>query len=396
MKVLVLPSYFYPFPGSTSTNGKYCIDQAIFLKKHNIDVEILANIELSWRAEKLKLFKYEPKMFWKIESGVKVYRYFFWRIPFLHKQNVKRWIKKTVRLFEEYCEQNGKPDIIHAHSSMWAGYAASLIKKKYGIAYVVTEHNGLFGEKIIAPPELRFLSWYHKYIKCAFVNSNYILPVSDLMIAKIKNYTLPDNKIRVVSNVYNQLFEFKRREKHFDKIVFFAISSFSFSKGYDILLKAFELAVKTRRNIELRIAGAGFENQIFQHLLAETECKNNIVLLGKISPLVLRDELWNANVFVMASRVEAQPIAILEAMATGLPIICTEIISENVVSGNIGFRVPVEDVEGLANAMIKMIGNIAQFDNFMISECAKKIAGENVFIKNIVSTYTEVLQLSKD
>jgi L-malate glycosyltransferase len=48
-------------------------------------------------------------------------------LPLFMRANMQRWVNRVMQLFESYTATHGQPDIIQAHSSMWAGYAAALI-----------------------------------------------------------------------------------------------------------------------------------------------------------------------------------------------------------------------------------------------------------------------------
>lgn len=80
-------------------------------------------------------------------------------------------------------------------------------------------------------------------------------------------------------------------------------------------------------------------------------------LLGPLSPEAVRERMASADVFVLPSHVEGQPIAILEAMAAGLPIVSTRTgaIPDVVRDGIDGFVVDVGDVTGVADALERLI-----------------------------------------
>lgn len=390
MKILSLPSYFYPFANSTSISGIFCMNQAILLNKNGFKVDILANIELSWKKEKLKPFFYPKRMFLSRENGINVYRNLFWRLPLLHELNMRRWVKQTVKLFDEYLEQNGMPDIIHAHSSMWAGYAAYLIKQKFQVPYILTEHNGLFGSKFQYTDEA-LKDWYTPFLVKIFNNADYIIPVSDQLVGKISTYALANKKIEVISNVYDQIFKYRERKPISDKFIFFTANSYQFVKGYDILLPAFDMLCDKVRNVELRIAGSWFEQLSFQKIRNQCKHKDKIHILNKLSKNQVNEELLNANAFVLASRVEAQPVSVLEAIATGLPVVCTNVVPENIITENEGYRVETENVDQLSNAMFKMLKNVEKFDGRSIASHAIKVAGEDNFVSKISKVYLEVL-----
>jgi glycosyltransferase involved in cell wall biosynthesis len=68
------------------------------------------------------------------------------------------------------------------------------------------------------------------------------------------------------------------------------------------------------------------------------------------------------DIFAMSSRAEAHPLAVLEAMATGLPVVATAAgsVDETVIEGETGFVVPIDDVAGLTRGLSAIAGDPAR------------------------------------
>jgi Glycosyltransferase len=164
-------------------------------------------------------------------------------------------------------------------------------------------------------------------------------------------------------------------------------------KGYDILLPAFDLVCDKVKNVCLRMIGENFGQEGFQEILSQCRHKDKITFTGWLEPEGVLKELQGADAFVISSRVESQSISVLEAISTGLPVVCTEVVPEAVVSQNEGYRVPVEYVQALAIAMVKMITNRDKFDSKAISAHAASVAGPDVVTESLISIYESVLQL---
>ena len=384
LKVLQLPSWYLP------EGGLFCLNQTKALQKAGLEVDILANVVLPWRKYKLNVFKYPIKSFMSVEDGVKTFRYYSWRYPLLDILNIKKWARKTINLFDTYIEKYGRPDIIHVHSCMWAGVAAAGIKRKYGIPYVITEHRGRFGNKSIYTRQF-FKDEYIPLLKEGFFNASFIIPVSFQLIPKIKEYSI-NTPIKVVSNIIHTDFFYPNPHPKdvSDKFVFFTPNSYNLAKGYDILLPAFDILCSKYHNVELRIAGNGFSNLEFIRILNKCKNPDRIFFCGFLSSEEIRNELWNADAFVLASRIEAQPQTVLEALSVGLPVVVTEIVPEEIFTSDLGYRVPLEDVNALAEAMNKMIRNRNIFNTNVISEHIKKIVSEEAVAKQIVEVYSKV------
>lgn len=386
MKILQLPSFYLP------VGGEFCRDQAVLLKNNGIDIEVLANVRLPWKesCSKPSLYLFSP--FFSEEDGLTIFRNYFLGIPKASKLNIKRWINSTFRLFERYIKLKGTPNIIHVHTCMWAGYVAYLIKKKYNVPYVITEHYSIFSNKSEYSRN-SFKNWHIPYLTKAYSNTNYILPVSQQIVKKIEEFSMGKIPIKVLSNIIDTSFFHLNDKKYLpsDKFIFFTANSYNPAKAYDILLKAFDLVVKQYPGIELRIAGDRFADSSFQKLLTQTVYKEKIYFCGLLSPEEVRTELWNADSFVLASRAESQSIATLEALSVGLPVVCTEVVPEEMITSETGYRVEVDNPDVLADAMCQMIRERKNFDSKKISQHAQSIVNPENFVEQTKMVYEYIL-----
>jgi glycosyltransferase involved in cell wall biosynthesis len=130
-------------------------------------------------------------------------------------------------------------------------------------------------------------------------------------------------------------------------------------KGVFDLIKAFAnlpSPIKTRS--KLILAGDGDIEQ-GKELVESLNLVNEVTFLGWVDSEQRDKLLSQADVFILPSYNEGLPMAILEAMAWGLPIISTPVggIPELVITNKNGFLVTAGDVEGLSQAMASLIDN---------------------------------------
>lgn len=381
----MLPSWYIP------EGGQFCRNQAQALCEKGILANILANVSLSWRKYKINIFHFPWFSFISVEDGLIVYRFFSRGIPFFNKINGVLWSWQTVRLFNKYCKQYGKPDIIHVHSVLWGGYAAYLINKKTGIPYVITEHKGIFGLSCEYARN-QFHNWQTPYMEKAFSNAKVIIPVSKNQIPKIQTYLKKDVLIQTISNVVDtNFFHFKKRIIE-DEIKFVSVNGFMHVKAYDILFPAFDKVCDIVSNAKLLIVGEDFEGPEFNTLWDAVKHKDKISFAGELDMSGVREELWNANIYIISSRVEAQPVSTLEALSTGLPIVCTTVIPEGMANEQNSIIVPVENIDALASALIEMCNKFQQFDGKSISEEIKKIASKEVIASKLIDLYSGLVK----
>lgn len=130
-------------------------------------------------------------------------------------------------------------------------------------------------------------------------------------------------------------------------------------KGLDLGLRA--LAQLKDLDWEWRIAGDGPQTDALQSLARELGIAERVVFLGWQSREDLIKWYHQANLFLFPSRHEGMPNAVLEAMASGLPIAATRIAGseELVVEGETGLLVQAGNVDELRDALRKLLTNPA-------------------------------------
>jgi glycosyltransferase involved in cell wall biosynthesis len=122
-------------------------------------------------------------------------------------------------------------------------------------------------------------------------------------------------------------------------------------KGYDVLLHALRRLPGAR----LVLVGDGSQREPLESLARELGVADRVTITGWLeSP---RAQLAAFDVFVLPSRFEAFPLAIVEAMLASLPVVATDVgsVAEAVLDGRTGALVPAEDPEALAAAVRRLL-----------------------------------------
>ena len=132
-----------------------------------------------------------------------------------------------------------------------------------------------------------------------------------------------------------------------DGVTFLCVSRLSPEKGVDVLVRAFDGVPG-----ELAVVGDGPDRERVAALAGP-----NVRLLGRIERDELVDWYAAADAFVMPSRSETWGMSMTEAAAAGLPLVASEAPGAGydlIEEGVNGFRVPVEDVEALRAALVRV------------------------------------------
>lgn len=142
-----------------------------------------------------------------------------------------------------------------------------------------------------------------------------------------------------------------------------AVGRLDRQKGFDVLLRAFAACGLAQHGVTLTILGEGPERKALETLARELNVAQAVEMPG----VVEKPEVWmgRATVYVLPSRYEGFPNALLEAMAMGCPVIAADCDSgprEIIRNGENGLLVPVEDVGALADAMKTLFADAALRD----------------------------------
>jgi sugar transferase (PEP-CTERM/EpsH1 system associated) len=122
-------------------------------------------------------------------------------------------------------------------------------------------------------------------------------------------------------------------------------------KNHDLLIKAFD-KINSKYKMKLVIVGKGPERKHLENLKNKLSCRDRIVFMGERSNI--NEILRNWDIFVLPSKNEGMSNTILEAMATGLPIIASKVGGnpELVSDGMTGLLISNGNIEDLRRAVV--------------------------------------------
>ena len=382
MHILEIPSFFPPY------GGRFCLDQAKALAALGHEVRIMSNVQLGATIGlkdfiSLPFHRYEHQM-----DGITVYQSYQRGISYVIRYNVNRWVNIVRSMFEDYVQKYGKPDILHAHCAKWAGFASMKISKQYGIPYVITEHLPLMLlEEEFGPAPSK--AWQIPLLKQAYQSANMVFPVSEELVDDIACYYGKDYRWHYVPNTIDtEFYHYQERAPLEGRpFRFCCLADYQYRKGYDVLFAAYKMLQDEGMPVELHAAGMFTDKK---------KCKTEIDRLslqhvktyGHIDKEAVRRLLYDCDCLVLASRSEVQPLVLLEAMSTGIPVISTECIPQSLrIKGGCTI-VPIDDAPALAQAMkqVTMCSPSVQ-----LSEEIKEIASPEVVGKKIEAIFRDLL-----
>ena len=268
--------------------------------------------------------------------------------------HIKLTRSDSTRYFENIIKENNVK-LLHAHFGT-EGVRYLKLKKNLNLPMITT----FYGFDVSMIPRIPY--WKKRYAQL-FLEGDRFLTEGNNMRNELIKLGCPKDKIIVQHlGVDLNTFNFTPRTLPEDgNITILIAGSFSEKKGIPYAINAFAKVKEEHPNIQLRILGDGPLRDQIESLIAELDISNSVTLLGYQPHDVFLNEVMNAHIFMLPS-ITAQngdteggaPVAILEAQATGLPVISSyhADIPEVVVDGKSALLAPERDVGTLAKPII--------------------------------------------
>lgn len=363
-------------------NGIFFKEQAEALKRMGHDV-VIAFPEMVSLKEVFN--SKEMGITIKTENGVKTYRHKgYYLYPGIKSMAKSVFFKRLLDLYKLIILNEGKPDIIHAHSCLWGGWAAARLSKITGIPLVITEHSSVIGKKVIS-------EGYKKNVAESLNHASKVIVVGDDLKSTITDF-IPAEKVEVIPNIVNiDKFKLVPAMNKRKKFRFFSLAFLTHNKGMDILIKAFAKSFRNNEDVELVIGGAGNEEQNLKRLTMDLSIENKISFIGELDRAKVIKEMQQSDVFVLASRYETFGVVYIEALSCGKPIIATACGGPNSIVNEInGLIVPVEDIDSLSEAMVKIKNSYSDYNSDLIREDCIRRFSEKAVIRKLEIIYKSI------
>jgi L-malate glycosyltransferase len=371
VKVLIVPSWYATKKSPNS--GVFFKEQALALQEFGLSIAV-AYPEI-WSLKSIRDNNMKSGFIKEYEDSVITYRIrgynFFPKVK--HASRVI-FYKRLKKIINQYIKENGKPDILHAHSVLWGGWAAAQISKEYRIPLIITEHSSAYGRDLIKNYQIN-------YIKDALDTVEKLIVVGPGLEKEMQKY-IDKDKIKIIPNIvdttrFNSLDNSTYKSERFR---FFSLAFLNHNKGIDILIKAFAKSFKGNKDVELIIGGDGDEKVNLEKMVKDMGLQKQVHFLGHLSRENVIEEMQKCNVFVLPSRYETFGVVYIEALACGKPIIATRCGGpEMIVNKDNGLLVNIDDIEDLSCAMDKIIINYSEYNSkVIVNDCEINYGKKNI------------------
>ena len=218
-------------------------------------------------------------------------------------------------------------------------------------------------------------------------NTKVEVKVVEKIVKDTACYYGDDSRWEEVSNVVDtEFFGYQSRPQREGRaFTFCCLAAFDPRKGYDVLARAFAMVREKRQDVRLIIAGKGTQGLKAQRLLG----MDGVELLGSKPKETVRTLLYMSDALVLPSRGEVQPLVVLEAMSTGIPVVATTCVPQNERLEGACSIVPVDDAEALAKAMLEMMDDYKKYDGVAIATQTRALASPEVIGKRLSELFAQ-------
>ena len=326
------------------------------------------------------------------------------------------WDEFEVELFPTYIEKNSINKIIFFVKSYFK-YIGLLLRNEFNIAHVHMSYKGSFYRKFIIVKTSKifkkkvvlhlhgseFKEFYNssnnilkKLIKNIFESSDCVIVLGEEWYKLILNIA-PTANIKIFNNavkIPNLNVTWNKKEI---KVLFLGV--LIKRKGVDDLIEAIKILeqknIIKNRNIKFIIAGTGKEEYKLKEKAKLYKLENCIDFVGWVNGKEKEKLLKESQVFVLPSYNEGLPVAILEAMAYGIPVISTNVGSiEEVVNNDNGFIIKPGSINDLAYSIEKLTENEEKWNkkSNLSRKTICKMFDEKIYFENIINLYNDLIK----
>lgn len=342
-------------------------------------------------AKKKLLGKEMPHLFYKHSLRVSVFP--------------ARQIKKIMKTF--------KPDVVHVQVSDPIGLSVVSYARKMNVPVVTTEHNQpeVFTEplhmpKLIKKPVDAMLSsyFYSRQKKSDFVTMPTKQAIDNLILSRKKEFKVP---VAAVSNgvdlsnfkpgkASDEIYDKYKIRKNVPTVVY--VGRVDPEKKVGLVVDAFSKVLEKLPEAQLVIVGDGVDRLRIEQNVKKLGALKSIRILGRVLQPDLYELYRVGDVFATASEIETQGIVLIEAAASGLPLIAVNAgaVSEVCITGKNGFLCEPKNVEQISDSIYNILSDKELQKKY--SKASLEIAAEHDLEKTIdkfLNIYSKVIESTK-
>lgn len=380
IKILFLVNWWYPDRVS-ALNG-------IFVKKHAEAISNFADITVLYLgndpAVRTNTFDCQVDT----EKGIPTIKVYYKKSQSIFSllsqtKNQVRYFRALMKGLKHLPHTLQHYDILHIHIIPPPIFLFIRFLKFKNIPYLITEHSSNFLQVNLKKRPVSIIDnlLKVKLIKKLIKGAAAVTVPSKALERGMRSLGF-FNLYKVIPNVVDiKCFYPQERFKPNKKIKLLHVSGLKKLKNVGGILRALKDLLESRSDFEFHIVGDGEEKEALKKMAADMGMLNHKLFFhGQKSVEEVAEAMRESDIFVLFSDFENSPCAIVEAMASGLAVIATDVggIPE-LVKEKTGILVKSKDEKDLLKALNFMLDNYRTYDrNYIRNEAVKKFSYETI------------------
>lgn len=282
------------------------------------------------------------------------------------------------RLIGRYLAEQGRPHLVHVHVAYRAGLMALYLKWRHSLPFVVSEHWTVFVPG--AKPGWQDLSLFSRWLlRKVYKHSAGCTAVSDWLCRLLQQRFTILGPVRIGNVVNDEIFypEAGRR----DLFTFLHVSTLGYQKNPEQMLEAVSIAKRlTAVPFQLIVYGPALDE--LKRLAEALGITGVVHFRNEVPQETLAAEMRRADALILYSRYETFGCVVIEAFASGVPVIVSDIPPmREIVDAHNGVLVAVDRPDLLAEKMVWMMQHRSDYDTQRLVDSAKAYSFTNIAMR---------------
>ncbi len=321
------------------------------------------------------------------EDGNLVEIHLRYRKPRLPRMTWLRRIGGVDKIVKKLIESNRKPDVIHANVFSSADLAAYL-SRRYKIPAVLTEHASSYPRRQFgALQAIKIRYWNNRLAR--------ILPVSEDLGRHMQAFGI-HTRCQVVPNVVDtRCFYPPQGGKAPNRagVRILVVARLDPIKGLDDFLAALAHLSRQGKDFRAGLVGDGPQRHELETKVRQLNLEERVTFYGVKSREEVAELMRQSDLLALTSYWENQPVVLLEALASGLPVVASGVggIVE-VVKPELGVLIEPGNAQSIANGLTAVMDHLDDYKSQAIAGFARANFSYEVVGQKFSQIYQEVIQ----
>lgn len=301
------------------------------------------------------------------------------RVVYTEEKGLGYWQAMRKQL-KALAQEGWRPDVVQLNVITKNALIALYLKKRYHIPYIIVEHwTGYL------PTNMQFKGFFRKLmVRKAALEAARIMPVSEDLGKAMRQCGLEGN-YEVVHNVVDDFFYETptiKKQSHNIKTILHISCMMEEHKNVFGLLRATQRLYTQRQDFRLVIIGDGVDyvkTCDYAERLGVTGESGPVQFVGEKTPKEVCEWFQEANFFVLNSNYENAPVVLSEALATGCPILSTDVGGiREMVPPECGILITAGDEEALDASMDYLLNHYQDYQQDVIRQYGQRYSYQSV------------------